>query len=95
MHKKVHKKLFYFTDINVCLLFHFFGIWLSVKYRDFLIITNLSSVPRVFILFYRDKLKVQHESPTLHFYVALFWKDLITIFNVGYTQYLIKDLLYN
>ena len=42
----MHTKFFYFTDINVfnnsVLLFQFFGIWVSLKYRDFLIINNLS-----------------------------------------------------
>ena len=97
---------FYFTDINAynnsVLLFQFLGIWLSVKHRDFLIITNLSQVPQFFILLYKGKLKRQHESATcllcaivLHFYVVLFWNVLKTIFNVGYTRYLIKDLLHN
>ena len=80
--QKVHKTFFYFEDVNIynnlVLLFHFFGIWLSVKYKDFLIISNLSQVLHVFYL-YKDKLKVQYKSATcqlctnvLHFYVAIF-----------------------
>ena len=104
--KTVPKKCrnIYFTDNNLynnsVLLFQFLGIWLSVKHGDFLIITNLSQVPQVFILLYKGKLKRQHESAAcllcanvLHFYVALFWKVLKTIFNVGYTRYLIKDFI--
>ena len=49
------KKVLYFTDTNVCkssiLLFHFFVIWLSVKYKDFLIITKLSQIFHVLIFF--------------------------------------------
>ena len=47
--------------------------------KDFLIINNLSQILHVFVLLYKDKLKVQHESATcllctnmLYFYVALF-----------------------
>ena len=83
MHKKGHKKLFHFADTNVyknsILLFHFFVIWLSVKYKDFLIISNLSRIFRLFLLLYKDKSKVQHKRATyllctimLYFYVALF-----------------------
>ena len=70
---------------------------------DFLIISNLSQVFHVFILLYKDKLKVQHESATrlfctnvLHLYVDTFsWEVLKTILILGYTWYLSKDLLYN
>ena len=81
MHKKEQKKFFHFTDTkkNSILLFHFLVIWLSVKHKDFLIINNLSQILHVFVLLYKDKLKVQHESATcllctnmLYFYVALF-----------------------
>ena len=83
VHKKVHKKFFYYTDIYVCddfaFLFHFFAIWLSVKFKGFFIIKTLFQIFHVFVLLYKDKLKVQHESATcllctnmLHFYVALF-----------------------
>ena len=45
VHKRVHKKFFHFADIYVCdnfiFLHHFFGIWLAVKYKDFLIIKKL------------------------------------------------------
>ena len=66
MHKKVHKKFFHFSYTNAynnsILLFHFFVILSSMKYKDFLVIRNLSRIFHVFILFYKDKLKVQHES---------------------------------
>ena len=99
-HKKVHKKGF-FTYVNVYNNSVFFGIWLSVKYRDFHIISNLSQVLEIFILVDKDKLKVQHESD----YVCcalrcctsccfFSWKVLVTIFNLGYT-YVLKDLLSN
>ena len=32
---------------------------------------------------------------TLHLYVTFFWEILITIFNLGYTRYFMKDLLCN
>ena len=61
------------------LLFHFFVIWSPVKYKDFLIISNLSQIFHILILLYKDKLKVQHKSATsllctnmLCFYAALF-----------------------
>ena len=81
IHKKLHKKFFHFKDTIVykklILLFHFFVISLSVKYKDILIIINLSHIFHVFVLLYKDKLKVQHESATclacmLYFYIALF-----------------------
>ena len=63
VHKKGHTNFFHFTDTNVyknsILLFRFFFIWLSVKYKDFLIISNLSQIFHVFILLYKDKSKVQ------------------------------------
>ena len=81
--QKECKNLFHFTDIDVyknsILLFHFFVIRLSVKYKDFLIISNLSQILHVYILLYKDKLNVQHESAIcllctsmLYFYIALF-----------------------
>ena len=107
VHRKVHKKFFYFTDIYVCdnfiFLFHFFAIWLTVKFNDFCIIKTLFQILHVFVLLYKDKLKVQHENATcllstniLHFYVAFFSrKVLATIFNLGYTWHLVKDFLYH
>ena len=84
------------TDLtfNVCnytvLQFHFFGIWLSVKFRKFLIINNFPQVLHFLVLSYKDKLKVKHESTTrcTAFRVALlrcpfYWKLLLTIFNLG------------
>ena len=81
-HKKGHKKFFNFRDTNdknSILLFHFFVIWLWVKYKDFIIISNPSQIIYVFILLYKDRLKVQHESATcplctnmLYSYVTLF-----------------------
>ena len=68
VHKKVHKELFYCTDLYVCdnfvSLFHFFAIWLSMKLMDFFIIKTLFEILHVFVLLYKDKLKVQHESAT-------------------------------
>ena len=65
---KKYKKFFHFVDTNVydnsILLFHFFVIWSSVEYKDFLIISNLSEIVCVFILLYEDKINVQHESAT-------------------------------
>ena len=72
-----------YVDINVydnlALWFHLFGIWLSVKYRNFLVINNFLQVIQVFILLYKEKFKVQHENATcllcnivFHFYVARF-----------------------
>ena len=90
MHKKCTKgvqksaqKFFYCTDIYICdnfnFLFHFFAIWLSVKFKDFFIIKTLFQILYGFVLLCKDKLKVQHESATcllctntLHFKVALF-----------------------
>ena len=82
--KKRHKKFFHFTDTNVyknlILMFHFFVIWLSVKYKDFLTISNLSQTFHVFILLYKGKLKLQQESATcllctniLYFYLEYTW----------------------
>ena len=84
VHKKVHEKVFYCADIYVCnnlfFLFHFFGIWLSAKFKDFFIIKTLKTqILHLFVLLNKVKLKEQHESATcllctnmLHFYVALF-----------------------
>ena len=85
MQKKVQKGFFYLTDIYVrdnfvfFFLFYFFAIWLSMKIKSFFIIKTLFQIPHFFVLLYKDKLKVQHESATsllctnmLHFYVALF-----------------------
>ena len=64
--------------MSIKTLFHFFCILLLVKYKDFSIISNLSQICHVFILLYKDKLKMQHESATclfcsnmLYFHVAL------------------------
>ena len=69
---------------------------LFFKFTFFIIKKN------VFVLLYKDKLKVQHESATcllctnmLHFYVALFLGSLVTTFNLRYTSNLVKDFLYN
>ena len=58
--------------------FHVFGIWLSVIYKDFLIIKKSFQAFDLLILFYKDKLKMEHESATcmlwinmLHFYILL------------------------
>ena len=55
VHRKVHKKFFYCADIYVCdnfvSLFHFFGIWLSVKYKDFVIIKNYFQILHVLSYF--------------------------------------------
>ena len=60
--QKVHKKFFCCTDIYVCnnfvFLFHFFGIWLSVKFKDFFIIKTLFQIPHDFVLSNKGKLKV-------------------------------------
>ena len=77
------KGINYCTDIYVCdnfvFSFHFFGIWLSVKYKDFFIIKTFFQILHVFFSLYKDKLKMQHKSVTcllytsmLHFYVGLF-----------------------
>ena len=96
--QKVHIKVwFWLIDIyvynNSVLLIQFFGIWLSVKYRDFsgLIINNFSQVLHVFISLYKDRLKVQHESATCLLCTiraallccTFYWKLLVTIFNLG------------
>ena len=81
----------------------FLSIWLSVKIKSFFIIKTLFQIPHVFVLLYKDKLKVQHESATsllctnmLHFYVAHFQgRSLVTTFNLGYTWYLVKDFLHD
>ena len=91
--KKVHKKFSYNTDTYVCdnfcfflcvLLFHFFGIWLTVKYKDFLIIQIL----HVFILLHKNKWKVQHVCCVLC--CTFYRKFLVTIFNLGYKWYFVK-----
>ena len=79
--KKRHRKFFNFRDTNdknSILLFNFFVIWLWVKYKDFVIISYPSQIIYVFILLYKDKLKVQYKSATcllctnmLYSYVAL------------------------
>ena len=67
------------SKITLFFLSHFFAIWLSVKFKDFFIIKTLFQILYVFVLLYKDKLKVQHESATRllctnmwHFDVALF-----------------------
>ena len=56
------------------MFFNFYGIRLSVKYNDFLIINNHSKIFHVSILHYKDKLKVQHIccALMLHLCIALF-----------------------
>ena len=55
-HKKCIKKctkLFYCADIMsviISFLFHFFGTWLSVEYKDFLMITHIFQI--LHVLFY-------------------------------------------
>ena len=66
------------------LLFHFFGIWLTVKYKDFLIIQIL----HVFILLHKNKWKVQHVCCVLC--CTFYRKFLVTIFNLGYKWYFVK-----
>ena len=59
------QKVFHFTHTDVyngsILLFHFFGIWLTVKYKNFLIINKIL---HIYLLLYKDKLNVQYESAT-------------------------------
>ena len=110
MHKRCRKKckkssfiLLIFMSVITLLFFFvlFLSIWLSVKIKSFFIIKTLFQIPHVFVLLYKDKLKVQHESATsllctnmLHFYVAHFQgRSLVTTFNLGYTWYLVKDFL--
>ena len=69
------------------MLLYFVGIWLSVKYGDFLTMRNLSQVFYAFVLLYKDKLKVQHKSAiylfrtkVLHFYAALFLGSFYKLF---------------
>ena len=61
MCQKGHKSFFHFTDTeiyeNSILLFHFSIICLSVKYKDFLGISNLSQTFQGFILIYEHKLE--------------------------------------
>ena len=66
------------------LLFHFFGIWLTVKDKDFLIIQIL----HVFILLHKNKWKVQHVCCVLC--CTFYRKFLVTIFNLGYKWYFVK-----
>ena len=78
--QKVHKKLFYCTDIYVCdnfvFLFNFFAIWLSVIFNDFFIINTLFQIFYVLVLLYKDiknyNTKVQHVCCALSLHVALF-----------------------
>ena len=102
VHKKLHKKLFCCTDIYVCdnFFFHFFAIWLSVKFKDFFIIKTLFQILHVFVLLCKDKLKVQHESATCLLCTNMLYllcctfsrKVLLTVFNLGYTCYVILPL---
>ena len=101
--KKEHKKFSYCADIYVCgnfvFLFHFFGIWLSVKFKNFFIIKTLFQILHVFVLLYKDKLKVQrvcYALPSCTFMLHFFYrKILVTIFNLKYTCDLFKNFLYN
>ena len=102
-HEKVHKKLCYCVDTCVCddfvYLFHFFGIWFSVKFKNFFIIKTLFQILHVFVLLYKDKLKVQrvcYALPSCTFMLHFFYrKILVTIFNLKYTCDLFKNFLYN
>ena len=62
--KKYTKKSFivqiFMSAITLFLLYHFFGIWLTVKFRNFFMIKTLFQILHVFVLLYKDKLKVQH-----------------------------------
>ena len=62
--KKCTKKSFivqiFMSAITLFLLYHFFGIWLTVKFRNFFMIKTLFQILHVFVLLYKDKLKVQH-----------------------------------
>ena len=89
VYKKGHKKFFHFTYSNVyknsILLFHFLVLWLSLKYMDIVIISNISQIFHVCILLFKNKLKVQHESATsllctnmLLFYVTLFSRKVFS-----------------
>ena len=49
---------------NIVFLYYFFAILLSGKHKDFFIIKTLFEILHVFVLLYKDKLKVQHESAT-------------------------------
>ena len=68
LHKNGHKEFLCCTDIYVCdnfaFLFHFFAIWLSVKFKDFFVIWTLFQFLNVFVLLYIDKLNAQNESAT-------------------------------
>ena len=91
VHKKRHEKFFHFTDTNVCKnsisLFHFF-IWLSVKCKDFLMISNLYQIVHVFSLLHKDKLKAQERKcnmSVVHYHDVLLCctlsrKVLVTVF---------------
>ena len=81
--KKFIKSFFivqiFMSVITLVFCFIFFGIWISVKFKDFFIIKTLFKILHVFGLLFKDRLKVQRESATcllytnmLHFYVALF-----------------------
>ena len=85
--KSAQKVFFFFTYINIYNNSVFFGIWLSVKYKDFHIISNLFQVLEIFILVDKDKLKVQHESEicllctkVLHFMLLFFLKGFSNYF---------------
>ena len=82
--KNLQKKFFHFIYTNVyknsILLFHFFVIWLSVKCKDFLIISNLSRIVHVFILFCKDKLEVQHKSATFLLWVYVYVSMCVYIY---------------
>ena len=60
MLKKGLKKLF-ILEIIISIITLF---WLSVKFKDFLIISSRFQVFHAFILLFKEKLKVQHESAT-------------------------------
>ena len=67
-----------FMSVITLLLVSFLCYLIISVIKDFFIIKILFQILRVFVLLYKDKLKVQHESATyllcnmLHFYVALF-----------------------
>ena len=97
VHKKVHKKFFYCTDIYVCdnfiFFFHFFAIWLSAKFKDFFIIKTLFQIP-CFCLTLQRQIK-KRSTKVQHVCCALICsrKVLVTTFNLGYPYYIVKDLL--
>ena len=97
----MHKNFFYFTDINVLITRFCCFISLVFDYQS-LFLATFSQVLRVFFYFvktnWKCSTKVQHVCCTLTcctFLLQFFLEDLVATFNLGYTWYHIKDLLYN